>query len=104
MISLESVERVAGAAAPGCMHAASTRPDPSKGEAIVLFTTATTLARDQLTASARSLGLSDLAVPRIVISVPAIPLLGTGKTDYVLLKRMAEAAVSKSAAVAEGIA
>jgi acyl-[acyl-carrier-protein]-phospholipid O-acyltransferase/long-chain-fatty-acid--[acyl-carrier-protein] ligase len=104
MISLESVERIAAAAAPAYMHAASTRPDPSKGEAIVLFTTAATLARDQLTASARALGLSDLAVPRIVISVPEIPLLGTGKTDYVRLKSMAQAPVSRSPAVAEVLA
>ena len=104
MISLETVERIAAAAAPGYLHAASTRPDPSKGEAIVLFTTAPNLARDQLTGSARSLGLSDLAVARTVINLAEIPLLGTGKTDYGRLQGMAEAAVSKGAALAESLA
>ena len=104
MVSLESVERIAATAAPGYLHAASTRADTSKGEAIVLFTTAPALARDQLSASARSLGLSDLAVPRHVITVAEIPLLGTGKTDYVRLKGMAEAAAAVAPAVAEKIA
>ena len=97
MISLETVERIAAAAAPACMHAASTRPDPGKGEAIVLFTTAPALAREQLIASARSLGFSDLAVPRLVINVSEIPLLGTGKTDYLRLRALAETASASSA-------
>jgi acyl-[acyl-carrier-protein]-phospholipid O-acyltransferase/long-chain-fatty-acid--[acyl-carrier-protein] ligase len=104
MVSLESVERIAAAAAPGAMHAASTRPDSSKGEAIVLFTTAPALGRDQLSASAKTLGLSELAVPRVVINLPEIPLLGTGKTDYVRLKGLAEASGEKAAAVADGVA
>jgi len=44
-----------------------------------------------LSAAARSLGAPELAVPRIVQCVSAIPLLGTGKTDYVRLKEMAGA-------------
>jgi acyl-[acyl-carrier-protein]-phospholipid O-acyltransferase/long-chain-fatty-acid--[acyl-carrier-protein] ligase len=103
MVSLESVERIATAAAPGSMHAASTRPDSSKGEAIVLFTTAPALGRDQLSASARALGLSELAVPRVVVNLPEIPLLGTGKTDYVRLKCLAEETAAKAAAAAEGV-
>ena len=91
MISLEVVERLATAAAPGFAHAAATRSDAAKGEALVLFTTAPGLGREQLSAAARSLGAPELAVPRIVKCVSAIPLLGTGKTDYVRLKAMAEA-------------
>jgi acyl-[acyl-carrier-protein]-phospholipid O-acyltransferase / long-chain-fatty-acid--[acyl-carrier-protein] ligase len=104
MISLETVERIATAAAPAYMHAASTRPDPGKGEAIVLFTTAPALAREQLIAGARSLGLSELAVPRTVINLNEIPLLGTGKTDYVRLRTLAESASSGSASFVQGAA
>jgi acyl-[acyl-carrier-protein]-phospholipid O-acyltransferase / long-chain-fatty-acid--[acyl-carrier-protein] ligase len=92
MVSLESVERIAAAAEPGYLHAASTRPDPAKGEAIVLFTTAPGLTRDALAATARALGVAELAVPRVILSIDAIPLLGTGKTDYVRLKALAETA------------
>jgi acyl-[acyl-carrier-protein]-phospholipid O-acyltransferase / long-chain-fatty-acid--[acyl-carrier-protein] ligase len=90
MISLEVVERIAANAAPGFMHAASTRPDSAKGESLVLFTTAPGLTRELLSASAKSIGAPELAVPRTVLTVNAIPMLGTGKTDYVHLKAMAE--------------
>ncbi len=90
MISLEVVEQIAAAASPGFAHAASARADALKGEAIVLFTTAPALTRDDLGSAAKSLGAPELAVPRIVHSVNQIPQLGSGKTDYVCLKRMAE--------------
>ncbi len=90
MISLEVVESLARAAAPGFIHAASTRPDASKGEALVLFTTAPDLRRDQLLVAAKAAGSPELAVPKTIRSIREIPLLGTGKTDYVTLKRMAE--------------
>jgi acyl-[acyl-carrier-protein]-phospholipid O-acyltransferase/long-chain-fatty-acid--[acyl-carrier-protein] ligase len=89
MVSLEVVERIAAQAAPGFSHAASTRPDAAKGEAIVLFTTAPELSRDQLSAAAKSLGSPELAVPRLIRTVSAIPLLGSGKVDYVRLKELA---------------
>ncbi len=90
MVSLEVVEKIATAAAPGFAHAASTRPDAAKGEALVLFTTAPELQREQLSAVAKAAGSPELSVPRIIRHVEAIPLLGSGKTDYVTLKRMAE--------------
>jgi acyl-[acyl-carrier-protein]-phospholipid O-acyltransferase / long-chain-fatty-acid--[acyl-carrier-protein] ligase len=98
MISLEVVEGLATATAPGFVHAAATRSDAAKGEAVVLFTTAPALGREQLSAAARSLGAPELAVPRIVQCVSAIPLLGTGKTDYVRLKEMAEASRAPASA------
>jgi acyl-[acyl-carrier-protein]-phospholipid O-acyltransferase/long-chain-fatty-acid--[acyl-carrier-protein] ligase len=98
MISLEVVERLASNAAPGLAHAASTRTDAAKGEALVLFTTSSTLTREQLSAAAKSLGAPELAVPRVIRVVSAIPLLGSGKTDYVSLKKMAEETVSSAAA------
>jgi acyl-[acyl-carrier-protein]-phospholipid O-acyltransferase/long-chain-fatty-acid--[acyl-carrier-protein] ligase len=91
MISLEVVERIAAAASAGFAHAASTRSDAAKGEALVLFTTDPSLRREQLGAAAKSSGAPELAVPRIIQFVSEIPLLGTGKTDYVQLKKRAEA-------------
>jgi acyl-[acyl-carrier-protein]-phospholipid O-acyltransferase/long-chain-fatty-acid--[acyl-carrier-protein] ligase len=98
MISLEVAERIATTAAPGFAHAVTTRRDAAKGEALVLFTTAPALGREQLSATARSVGAPELAVPRIVQCVGAIPLLGTGKTDYVRLKEMAEDAQTAATA------
>lgn len=89
MVSLESVEKLALGASPSHLHAASTQPDPARGEAIVLFTTDTALKRDALQQSARAGGYPEIAVAKKIVCVDAIPLLGTGKTDYVTLKTMA---------------
>ena len=87
MISLEVVERVAAQASPGFMHAASSRTD--NAEAIVLFTTDGSLLREQMSIAARNSGTPELTVPRDIRILPAIPLLGAGKTDYVCLKELA---------------
>jgi len=97
MISLEVVERIAAAASSGFVHAAATRADASKGEALVLFTTDPALKREQLQAAARSAGAPELAVPRVIQFLEEIPLLGTGKTDYVRLKKMAEDSTAAAA-------
>jgi acyl-[acyl-carrier-protein]-phospholipid O-acyltransferase/long-chain-fatty-acid--[acyl-carrier-protein] ligase len=98
MISLEVVEQIAARAAPGHAHGASSYPDATRGEALVLFTTAVDLERDQLSIAAKELGYPELAVPRVVRTVTEIPLLGSGKTDYVRLKQMAERNCAPAAA------
>lgn len=92
MVSLEVVEKMAAMASPNAAHAASTQADPQRGETIVLFTTDATLTRDSLQTVARDNGWPEIAVPRKIQRVDALPLLGTGKLDYVTLKTWAESA------------
>jgi len=90
MVSLEAVEKLVGNASPNAMHGASTQADGARGEAIVLFTTDASLTREALSASAKALGIAEISVPRKIQRVDVLPLLGTGKTDYMTLKKMAE--------------
>jgi acyl-[acyl-carrier-protein]-phospholipid O-acyltransferase/long-chain-fatty-acid--[acyl-carrier-protein] ligase len=92
MVSLEVVEKIAHTAAPDYQHAASTQHDMQRGESIVLFTTDPALKREDLQIVAKNLGSPELAIARKIVQLEEIPLLGTGKTDYVTLKQMAEAA------------
>lgn len=89
MVSLESVEQIAQRASPEYQHAASTQTDAQRGENIVLFSTDPSITRATLQASASSLGMPEIAVPKKIVALKELPLLGTGKTDYVTLKKMA---------------
>lgn len=90
MISLEVVERIAETASPASQHGAVSRPDPARGEMIVLVTQDRNLKRDQLQQAARSLGAPELAIPRRIVFVEKLPLLGTGKKDYPQLSSLVE--------------
>ncbi|MDP3290677.1 MAG: AMP-binding protein, partial [Sulfuricurvum sp.] len=90
MISLESIEKLALTASPAYVHAASSQSDEARGEALVLFTTDKELKRDILQHAARTGGYPEIAVPKKILYIDTIPVLGTGKTDYVTLKSMAE--------------
>lgn len=89
MVSLEVVEKLAQTASPAAQHAASTRSDPQRGEAIVLFSSDANLNREALQAAARAAGAPEIAVPREIRWLEALPLLGTGKVDHVALQRLA---------------
>ncbi len=88
MISLEAVERLAALASPDCQHGAFAMPDPQKGEALVLCTTDPGLSQELLSKTARQAGFPELSVPRRLVRLEALPLLGTGKLDYVALKAL----------------
>ncbi len=91
MMSLEVVEKIAQAASPCGHHASVAVADPKRGELLVLFTTDAGLEREAILQAARTLGAPELAVPRRIEHLQELPLLGTGKTDYVSLRRLAEA-------------
>jgi len=89
MVSLPAVEGYAAAVWPGAEHAVVTRPDPRKGEQLVLFTTAKAASTSDLQAWGKANGVAELAIPRDIRALEVLPVLGTGKLDYVALSAIA---------------
>ncbi|VAW67700.1 2-acylglycerophosphoethanolamine acyltransferase / Acyl-[acyl-carrier-protein] synthetase, partial [hydrothermal vent metagenome] len=83
MVSLTSVEVLASKVWPDALHAAISIPDERKGEQIVLLTEIENAQRKALQKQAKTDGIGEINVPRTVQSIKKIPLLGTGKIDYV---------------------
>ena len=96
-VSLVVVENIAGALWPDGSHAAVAVPDERKGEQIVLVTNAPEASRVAMVGWAQNHGVTELALPRRLILVDTIPLLATGKTDYLSLQKLAVAQVEPSA-------
>ena len=90
MVSLTSVEILASKVWPKALHAALTLPDARKGEQIVLLTSEKDADRTKLMQQAQTDGVGEIAVPRRIASVASIPVLGTGKIDYVGAQRLLE--------------
>lgn len=89
MVSLNAVEAYAGHVWPDHTHAAVALPDSRKGERIILFTDNAGAKVEELQAWCKEKGASELAVPKRIVVIDEIPVLGSGKTDYVVLQRMA---------------
>ena len=91
MVSLAAAEALASAAWPKGRHAVIALPDSRKGERLVLVTDWVDAEVSALLAHAQSSGASELSAPRRILKTSEVPVLGTGKTDYVAIQRMVEA-------------
>ena len=89
MVSLNVAESLAASAWPDDQHAAVTQADGRRGEQIILLTTRRQASRERLWGEARARGVTDLAVPKTVLVVDNIPVLGSGKTNYPVVSTMA---------------
>ena len=90
MVSLTAVEGLASAVWPDARHAVVSVPDIRKGEKLVLVTDRKDADVARLAEWARSHGAPELAVPKKIMRVGEVPVLGTGKTDYVAIQQMVE--------------
>ncbi len=88
MVSMPAAEALAASLWPDAAHAVVSVPDARKGEALVLLTTQVDASTAALLAHARARGMAEIAVPRIVQVITALPLLGSGKIDYAAATRM----------------
>ena len=62
---------------------------PRRGERLVLVTEAPAIRRDTLIEAAQRERLPELAIPRDIVAAVQLPLLGSGKTDYPAVQRLA---------------
>ena len=90
MVSLTAVETLAQNVYPDAEHAVIAVPDARKGEQLVLVTTKKGAVRADLSAHASESGMSELGVPKNIIEIEKMPVLGTGKTDYVGVQKFVE--------------
>ncbi|MGJ0238843.1 acyl-[ACP]--phospholipid O-acyltransferase [Novosphingobium fluoreni] len=101
MVSLPAVEGYAAKVFPDAENAVVTRPDPKKGEQLVLFTTAKGAEGKALLSWGKANGVTELMLPRDVRVVDALPVLGTGKLDYVTMTKLAAEKAGSAPAEAE---
>ena len=88
MVSLSAVEEAVSAEVHG-VAAVVSRPHPTKGEELVLFSSDPKLTAEAVRNAVRARGLSDLSIPRQVRQCSPFPLLGSGKPDLVTLQQLA---------------
>jgi acyl-[acyl-carrier-protein]-phospholipid O-acyltransferase / long-chain-fatty-acid--[acyl-carrier-protein] ligase len=82
MVSLAAVESLAADLWPDANHVVVALPDPRKGEQLILVTDKPDAEKATLLAYAQSHGFPELWVPRAILVVGSIPVLGSGKTDF----------------------
>ena len=63
-------------------------PDDRKGEQLLLVTDRAGADRSALLAAAKTEGIPELWVPRSIIVVDQIPVMATGKIDFVATSEM----------------
>ncbi|USO01879.1 MAG: acyl-[ACP]--phospholipid O-acyltransferase [Alphaproteobacteria bacterium] len=85
MISLTAVEEVMAKLWSDTLSAVVARPDPVRGEQIIAITVYKDATLRELGAFIRARGYGEIYIPRDLKIVDELPLLGSGKIDYVAL-------------------
>ena len=103
MVSLSAVEALATELWPAVTSVVVALPDARKGERLVLMTTDASATRDAFARFARSKGANELMVPADILLVPSVPLLGSGKPDYVAALALAKEKAAATPRKAEAL-
>jgi acyl-[acyl-carrier-protein]-phospholipid O-acyltransferase/long-chain-fatty-acid--[acyl-carrier-protein] ligase len=90
MVSLTAVEGVAASIWPELLHAAVSRKCAKKGEQILLFSEATDADKPSFIKKVQELSYSELLIPYQIYPAAKIPVLASGKIDYITLEKQLE--------------
>ncbi|VVC77050.1 Bifunctional protein Aas [Aquicella siphonis] len=91
MVSLTAVEEVIHALWPQYQHAVIHMPDDRKGEQIILVTNYKTAQVSQLIDHFRQQGMAELSLPKKILVLAALPVMGSGKVDYMAVRALVDA-------------
>jgi acyl-[acyl-carrier-protein]-phospholipid O-acyltransferase / long-chain-fatty-acid--[acyl-carrier-protein] ligase len=86
-VSLASIEDIVADLWPDHIAATVAAPDPKRGERVILATTKPGATRSEVLTWMKIKGAAEIMHPSSVVVLDAIPLLGTGKTNYVALAK-----------------
>jgi acyl-[acyl-carrier-protein]-phospholipid O-acyltransferase/long-chain-fatty-acid--[acyl-carrier-protein] ligase len=86
MVSLMAVEGYISELYPEFICALIAIPDDKKGEQLVLITNNTAATKLDIAKFFKTKGYAEIAVPKDILILEELPLLGSGKVDYVRLK------------------
>ena len=90
MVSLTAVEELVDTIWPDHCHAVVAIADERKGEQLILISENSDVQRKQISICAKERGFGDITVPRKVLHMKKLPVLGTGKTNYIALQQYVE--------------
>lgn len=90
MVSLAAIEAHAGELWPGSLSAATAVKDARKGEKLIVVTDREGATRGEFLAHIKAKGAQDLMVPAEVRFIKDVPVLGTGKVDFVSVSKMVQ--------------
>jgi acyl-[acyl-carrier-protein]-phospholipid O-acyltransferase / long-chain-fatty-acid--[acyl-carrier-protein] ligase len=101
MISLAAVEALAAELWPGALSAVAAVPDVRKGEKLVLITQMPSAKRSDFQAFAKNKGAAELMIPAEIHVVDKMPVLGSGKLDYVGVAKLVRDVLAQTPAEVE---
>lgn len=90
MISLSAVESVAASIWPELLHAAVSKKCQRKGEQILLFSEAEKADKTIFIKKIKELSYSELLIPQQIFPGSKIPVLPSGKIDYMTIEKKLE--------------
>jgi acyl-[acyl-carrier-protein]-phospholipid O-acyltransferase/long-chain-fatty-acid--[acyl-carrier-protein] ligase len=103
MVSLSAVEALAAELWPNLLTVVVALPDARKGERLALLTTDASCTREAFLQFARRKGATELMVPADILVVGKVPLLGSGKADYVAALALAKQTIAERSGSANGV-
>lgn len=96
MVSLTAVETYINKHHPEGHHVVVSVSDERKGEKLVLVTDDHNISRKSVIEAARDEKFSELMIPKTVLLVEQVPMLGTGKINYPAVQELVEQQLVKS--------